>query len=509
MNNEEEKVLVEPSEVWSVLNFANNLYGTKDGLFTPFTLMQDLKLLNNTQQGAPTLEKIKEALNNTINSKEAIISFTQSLENTDMIFRKTMEYFSNLLSYDLIITTKNANKSEYRTKAYKEDLKIVYDFLDRFDYKAEFRMMTSQVLRSEEYFVCLRDESDGGYTLQTLPQSSCMITGIVDNHIPLFDFNFNYFLRGTTDINQYVDSFKERFYDVMERNSIEYNPTAQLTDRDGTFAMWSQLSPITDKAWVFKMDLSNFATNPYLAPMMQDVILNNQIRELQRDKDIASAVALLFGEMPLLDQQKSGQVKDAFAISPMVMGQMLNLVQSGLNKNIKVNALPAKELAWHQYKDENPDMYNKQTLTSAGVGASASSIIYSTTKMNEFEMRQAILNDYEVVRKLYEQYKRFLEFYINMRTKKYKFSFDFVGSNRDFERKERLDNLIKLSDRGFRLNESTWASAIGMTPQAFSRAMEEGTYGDMEEKLGRLISIHTQGTTNEEVKRKIVKRGKD
>ncbi|MGL5767096.1 MAG: hypothetical protein ACRCX8_15785 [Sarcina sp.] len=493
---EENKELTR-GEVFDVLTFANNLWGTNQ-VFTPMLLHQNLQNLNNNQL-LPTPEAVQKALVNVKGSSKELVGYSQTLENTDMIYKKLMNYYSHMLSFDLSITCTNVkNSSEYRSKEYKEDLERVYSFFDKFDYRNEFSKVTKQILRNETYFTWFRSDSVNAYTLQVLPQERCLTTQYFNKGALFFDFDMTYFLQAGVDIDAYAPIFKEYYIEAFEGENVgKYNPMNPLKDRDGTFAMYHQTSP-TEGAWAFKFDSSNFLSVPYLSTMIPDVLNNQLIRDLQKDKDFQTAYALLFGEMKMLDNQKSGEKKDAFAVSPTFLGQMLQLINSSLSKYTKVNAVPAENLKMHQYEDKNPNMYIDKLKTSSGIGNSASRLIYSDDKMSQEEIQDAILTDGNLMKQVYAQFEYFLEFFVNKKTRKYKFAFTFDGINYNFDRDDRIDRLIQYADRGIVLNESSWASALGMKPQEFSRSLEEAKNGNFNEKLSLLLSIHTQGSSDGE-----------
>ena len=68
--------------------------------------------------------------------------------------------------------------------------------------------------------------------------------------------------------------------------------------------------------------------------------------------------------------------------------------------------------------------YNKNTEAK---GASATTLIYTTDKMTQFELENAIYSDYMIMKPLYQQFNQFLNFYINKKTVKYKFEFTLDG----------------------------------------------------------------------------------
>ena len=200
----------------------------------------------------------------------------------------------------------------------------------------------------------------------------------------------------------------------------------------------------------------------------------------------------------MMMKKDSKQTND-FAIEPKVLGELLNLVQSGLSRNVKVGALPTENNKFYQFEDKNENMYSNQNLNTSALGASATRVIYSTDKASEAELIAQITTDAGEVKKLYYQFTNFLNFFVNKKTKKYKFYFHFDGLEYWFDKEGRREKMIELADRGIILGEGAWAQAFGFPPHIFEHSLDEGKNGALSDKLGALISIHTASNTTNDV----------
>ena len=477
-------------EVYSVLNFANALYG--NNVFTPQLLNQNLIDLNN-QPLKPTYDKLIRAISSSKYSAEELQGYSEYLEWSDSIYNKIINYYSGLLSFDLSYSCKNARGEDYKSEQYKEDLDKVYKFLNGFDYQGEFKKILKLMIRNETVFTWLRDNRNNinpKYALQILPQDMCMLTGYFEQGL-IFDISMSYFLRPGVDINAYPEIFEDYYNDTFKgMNTADYIPTNPFGKRDGTFSFYHQTDPL-DGAFAWKFDTSNFNSVPFLSSKMVTNLLNGEMQALQKDKNIQGAFAFLIGEMQMLDNAQSKQA-DAFAINPATLGSLLQMLKAGLNSSrIRIGAMPTEEVEWYQYQDYNKDMYDKQLKQSAGQSASASRMIYADDKMSQSELENAIITDYNTVKKVYSQFNSFLDLYVNRKTKKYKFNFNFDGCSYPFERKQRFTQLMELGAVGIVLNSSAYASALGVKPNMFDAMMDEAHNGDFLTKLSPLISIHT------------------
>ena len=507
MANEIHEMLSEEQAEWLkevAVAFSDTLMnrsgiGNISNIFTPSLLNQNLINLNNNPE-TPTYDKLVKALADGKNDARKLQGYQEWMEMAEITFKRLLEYYANMLSFDLSYTCINVkDKKEYSTAKYKKDKQQVEKFLTNFNYKQEFLKVIRQMMRSETAFYWLRNNEDAvnpRYTLQLMPQDYCLITGAWEKGY-LYDFNMNYFLNPGIDINGFDPVFKEfmaNMYGVGGEVIHDYVPSNKLDNRTGKFAYWTQTSPIymhnnlPSGAWLFKFDDSNFNDVPFLSSLMRDAIMNIPTRKLQYDKDALGAYAYLIGEIKMLKSNEPNST----AFDPVRLGTLLHIVKQAIDKHVVVGAMPVEENKWYQFKDENTSMAETQIKTTLASGAGASRILYASDKMSQEEIRNAILSDYNVMKKVYAQFNNFLDFYINQLTKTYKFKFIFNGSNYGFEREWRKDGIMKLAQTGIVLNETAFASAFGYDPVVFSHMLKETSAEDSWMKdLSSLQSIFT------------------
>lgn len=500
-------------EVWSVIDFSTALYGAFRGYgyFNPQNQYNQLLELENNKLIPTSAEDIAKALKAVPYDYKKLVGYSEFMEVFDAIYAKTLRYMKSLLAFDLSITCTNIkDPTEYSSKEYKDDLRRVYKFLDNFDYKQEFgNKVVPMLLRNETAYVWFRDTSDiidepikldnknsrtqrnQKYALQIMPQDYCKLTGYFNQSQLLYDFDMTYFLNEFVDINLFAPVFKKYFNNVMAMGDIPYIPSSQLDRRDGTFAMWTQTSPL-DGAYAFKMDISNFRQVPPFAHLMRTCFNNAVIEDLQKDKDLLTSRAFIYGAIRLFDNAKSGTQKNQFAIDPKTLGQLMAIVSGALKDKVQPVAMPTEENKMFQLSDSNKDMAVTQYNTSSGQGASANSLIFTTERMMQFELQQAIETDYAFMKPLYRQFNQFMNFFVNRKTKKYKFDFSFDGMDRIFHRKERQAALSTMMTNGFLPNASYIASVNGIEPQVFNRMLEESHYGGLTDMLTLPLNNNTR-----------------
>lgn len=512
-NQNEKNGILTPKELAEVITMASQIY---HGMFNPQT--SNALLMQRTGDGMiPTKNQIKSLLSTTSPDSELIRTYNAFAQTYSSLYSRTVDYYVGLLSFDYQITPINvkwediASDSE-KLAEYKADEERIYKFFDRFAYKRDGKVLAKKALMNGKAFgwfrntVCatenmnfiddeVKTKKTAGYAVQLMPYTDCLITGSDENEY-LFDINMNYFLQGGVDINTFDPIFRKYMRDTFKYDDAikSYVPSAQPCRRNGVFGQWHQTS-LQDGAICIVADYSNPEKPPFLTPLIGSILSDDEIKDLQANANIIAAKGILYGEIPLLDNQKSGAVTDAMAWKPETLTQFLALVKAGLDTALNAVAMPTKNNKFAQFDmKDTKDMYSTQLETTAGNAASASRLIYSSGKASQEELRLQVETDYQRVEPLYRQFERIFGYFANKCTRTYKFAITFSGCTHGFMRDRENDNILKLADKGIVLHPSAYAKVADMPAHIFHKSLEAGHYAGMEKLLTPLISIHTAST---------------
>ena len=88
----------------------------------------------------------------------------------------------------------------------------------------------------------------------------------------------------------------------------------------------------------------------------------------------------------------------------------------------------------YDLKNNNPTLYLDHLKTMSGLLGGAN-MLFSTQKQTSTESLISIDMDKMFMEKVYFQFEKFLDYFINRETKKYKFRFRFSGTNSYVDRK--------------------------------------------------------------------------
>ena len=471
---------------WNFLEFSNSYRSAYNRTYlTPDSVNQQMKNINMNPLST-TLEKIEDALKNPKDSETLLKGYSESLECQNMYYKRLLRYFPDMASFNLTFDTINIEKdSDYSSKAFKDDLKILDDFCNKFNFKELFGFVMQQLLRQGVYYCVLRNDGDK-YCLQELPSDFCKITGRFSDGL-LFDFNMNWFIGNYgVDINMYPKIFKKMYNDVFSKaNSRAYNPNKGLSYRNSVFSYWHQTSP-NDGFWCFKLNPEIATIVPYFSPLFPDISLQPTIRNLQTDKYFIEASKLLVGIVGFNKDAKSGQVANQINISPDMLGKFLGVARQGLSKQIGLTALPMESIESVEFDTSNTNMSIDSAQNIASQGVASADIMLSNNKLNSNQSKLASAVDANIVLSLYPMFADFVEFFVNKMTKKFKFKIKFNDVELPDYKNERLTRFKDFAAMGM-VDVQQAARVFNMNAFEFSRSLSLSKTFGIENKLISLV----------------------
>lgn len=296
-----------------------------------------------------------------------------------------------------------------------------------------------------------------------------------------------------TDLNLFPPFFTESFNRIFGGEvSPKYIPDLPVEARgESSWVYWQDIPPSV--GYAFKMSPEVVTRLPYFVGLFNDLILQPLIRNLQKSVDMASALKIISGEVPFL-RDTGAKVKDALSMSPDTLARFLQLISSALNSAIRVTAAPLTNMQGISF-DSNNDLYSsylKTVLSSSGVNTSL--IFSSETRPNILESKLSLETDSQLMTSLYNQYNSFMNFYFN-KGKKYKWRFNFEGTNFSIDRDDRLEKQTTLMQNGIVLPQKV-SAAIGMRYTDFKRQLEEGRADGFVDKLTPILMANQMSAEN-------------
>ena len=479
------EIAPEYKEKFDFTTFAKSLYGSA---FNPWMQNDLMKSLNVSTATPSTREEIDEALANPMSNEDKLIQYNQGYYFSSLMFKRNQEYLANLPAFDLELSCINATEKDYESKTYKKDYQRVKEFLDKFDYRTEFRNVLWNLLMSETYY-CMFRKFDSKYLLQTWPWNYAQISGRFEYGL-LFDVDMRYFLQPSVDIDLFPNWCKKTYLQLFrDGKDMGYVPSNKMNKRTGKFATWAQTSP-EDGFFCFKFNQNHNLQVPFFTAMLPEMAIIPLMRKLQVDQSFAAARKLLVSSIPYLKEKKSSSVVDQIAIDPDILGKFLALATQGLEKSIKVLSLPTEDIKGVEFQNTDQDTYKNFMSVTSSLLSGGKVIFAPNEKMNAIQTQVSLNLDELLAESIYPQFEDFLNYYINKETKKFKWRFKFVGSNDQYDRKRRQDAAFAYADKGVVLPNKI-ASSLGYNKIELERELEESKATKFTEKLQLMLNVNT------------------
>lgn len=462
--------------------------------YTPSMVNDAMKALNNLP-AVPTADKIEQALSCPNTSEELLRNYATYFEINNILYKRILNYNSGLLAWNPTFDCINIEKdSEFNSAEFKKDAKIVDDFFSKFDIKQQGRIIVNQVLRQGVYYGVFRDEGDY-YCWQELPPDFCKITGN-SNVGNLFDFNFSYFINNAgSNIDMFPKAFKKLYRELYHQLGESYNPKGKINTRHSSFGYWINVSP-KDNFFCFTLDDGITTLVPYYSALFPDMYLQPIMRNLEKNKAMISAQKVLVNLLDTYDKAKSGTVPNQYTITPKDIGEFMSLVKQALGEAIKTVALPAKAT---QVVDFNVEAENRYTTYQENISTNAlssSASILSGNKLSVFESELSLNIDENFSKIFYSQMQKFLNYYINNRTSKYKFNFKLNDTNTKADRVQRREQFKELAAMGI-VDFNLYARSTDQNIFQAKRALQLTKAMDVESLLIPLMSLNNQSSSQE------------
>ncbi len=467
----------------------------KVGAFTPYSQNELMKRMNVMTNSTPNGKEIEEALSNPINKEEELVRFGQSYYFSSLMYKRNQEYLANLPAFDLELTCVNAEPKDYKSARYKNDYKAIKDFLDKFNYREQFKMITWNMIMNETYYGMFRELGDKSI-IQEFPSKYAMITGRFEYGL-LYDIDMSWFTQSEVDIDCYPDWIKKLYNKMFLKGQDKpYVPSNKINNRTGTFGIWAQTDP-ADGCWVFKFNSNHNLQVPFFSGMLPEMAAIPTMRNLQVNQSMAAARKLLVSSIPYLNERKSASVANQLAIDADVLGQFIGLATQGLESAIKVLALPTEDIKGVEFENTDNDTYETFMAVTSSL-LSGGKVIFSTNEnQNAIETQLSVNIDEMLIESIYPQFENFLEYYANQKTKKFKWKFRFVGCNDQFDRQRRQEQAFAYADKGVVLPNKI-ASSLGLNKIELERELDEMNASEFIDKLRPMINIYTQTNKGED-----------
>lgn len=452
------------------LDFAyfNKIVGGNTILFNPLWMNSLLKM-QDTRPERFSRDNIIEWIKNPAESETQLRELNQYFFNTSTYYKRIVDYFSKLLTFDYTLIPYGVDANELNSTAFKRSRRKAFDFLDKFNVKDEFYKIMHTVVGEDIYFGYIRNEGKK-FAIQKLPTKWCKLVNRNENGY-VYAFDMNYFLLPGINIEDYPSDFKTYFNEMQQGKT-----------NTGTY--YVILDP--DKSFVFKFDEMNSTIVPPLLGLFLDVLEISEYKDLIKSRAVLDSYMLLHQKIPMRTDKDAKA--DSFLITLDNSAKFHANTKANTPQGVEVVTTPmelnAIKMEGSQNKDSIVGLAENQFYKTAGV----SQTIFSGAD-NQVGIKYAVQTDEMFVIHMYRQFEKWINRQLDSVSGKYKFRLRFPDIT--YTNKADKRDAYKESAQ-YGIGKTLYATTLDLSPSDFLDLAEYEKSLNLSETLEPLISSHTQ-----------------
>lgn len=461
-------------------------------IYNPYIMNEVLKNINMNPSGQDREDLIDMVQNPKANEK-ALRRFSQYLYNVQTPYKRIAHYYADILKFNLSIYPVNATEADMKTDEFKRQYEKRWKWLNKFDFKKEFKNISLGMILEDAKFMYLReDENRIGF--QEMPTDYCLIDSKF-TYGWMYSFDLNYFSQQGVDINGFAPEFKEYYsnYINLLNKTIDYAPNIRPELRDGRWTYWQQINP--KNSWVFKFHDIYAGLVPPLLGLFVDANEIDTFKQLQTTRTTLEVFNLLIGLIPI-NKNKNGTKTDDLAISAEIAGEFNALINGQLPDGVKFGTVPfddVKQFDFSKNSQTKNDIVGDAIKNYYKTSGSDQSL-FNADKPNATTMKASTIVDAEFIKSVYKTFESFLDYQLARRFDKYNFKVKFSGTI--FDEEERFNNAIRCAEYGIITPELP--AALGLTEKEFRDGIALMQSLGYPEKFKPIQTAHTMSSDSQE-----------
>lgn len=228
----------------------------------------------------------KETISRAIEQKDipSLRGYSQYFFHSSGEYRRLVEYFAKLLTFDYVVVPTAANRSKKTAGANAKSQKAldtILDYVSKSYVKETSHKIALTVVKDGAFYGYER-ELDGIYVMQQLPTEYCRTRFMVDG-VYSVEFNFDFFKQFRTDEEKKLafESFPE-----------EFGKLYKLYERDNKLYQWQMLNPTFARGHMLSDEV------PFLTPVFIDLIELEDYKGLDKQRTEQQVEEVILQKVP-------------------------------------------------------------------------------------------------------------------------------------------------------------------------------------------------------------------
>lgn len=331
--------------------------------------------------------------------------------------------YEGILTYRSYIQPMYVSKEDMDTPRFKSDWKFIDMWQKKLNPQKQFRRIVAEVIpegKRAYYFRQSYNSTTGKENVnfvhfQSLPSDWIKIIKHSTDSYAVIAFNFAYFWQAGTSLGQFPPIFAEYYEELMSATEIQngryYIDTAK-TPKDVvveynhdtmTWFYWRELP--SDLCYMFSFtEADDLQISPFSSLLLQAQDLGSYSL-LQQQLLTVPLYSILLGEIPLNNDNKSGNHLDDMSLSPDAVTLFEAKVNSSMPPGTTYAMVPSTKNVLHHFQ-EIPNankIYNmglQQLINSSG----ASTLMTTTEKPSVAQVNAGKIIEKRYIDRIYDQF---------------------------------------------------------------------------------------------------------
>ena len=185
---------------------------------------------NNSRRSAlsfkkPTREDIIKYLKSPEQYSKELRNASIYLYEVSSQYRRLIEYFAKLYTFDYIIVPYDIIPSKVNKKSFEKSYYNTINYLQQMNLKHEIVRINTICYREDVFYGYIREDKNTFYIHQLSPDY-CKITSVVDACF-MYSFDFSYFDTYKDDLENYGDEFKKKYKAYQNDRDLKWQQLDQ------------------------------------------------------------------------------------------------------------------------------------------------------------------------------------------------------------------------------------------------------------------------------------------
>lgn len=403
-----------------------------------------------------------------------IIRLMNTMYQKSGYIKRTVDYFANMAKAKYYVDTEFLNSNAFSKSSYKSLKNNYLKFCaqaSKFNMSNHINTIIRQLILHDVCFAYVID-NDVDTSYYFLDPSYCEITGVVNGN------NFQFSINRSLLTNSYIEEMPDAL-----KNLIESSYDTSLNN----------MVPVPyENSFCLKYHEDFLYLFPPFFPMIADVLLIDEYKDLSKTKAINDAYKLLVLKIPTKDGKLT---MDDGLISPFIE-TALKVVQENIGVLPYPDTVDSVEFT-STNSDDRDKVSDAVNWAFSETGVSQALMSGSTSGS---ELKLSITNDSGDIFRIYRMIENWISLQMKLRGFIYR-NYQFVYKLLDitiFNQQDVIDSELKLAQASIP-NKQRLCAATGMSPGEMigNIIIENDIFGDVFNKMQPLKSSYTQSVDSE------------